>query len=96
VQRTQVAIIGAGPAGLMLGALLARHGVDTVIVEARSRAYIESRIRAGVLEQGTVDAMDEVGAGAAMHAHGLVHDGAWFDVGYPQAIGLTEAALASG
>jgi p-hydroxybenzoate 3-monooxygenase len=74
--RTQVAIIGAGPAGLMLGALLARHGIDSVILEARSRDYIEHRIRAGVLEQGTIDAMDEVGAGARMHAHGLVHDGA--------------------
>lgn len=59
----------------MLGALLARRGIDAVILEARSRAYIEQRIRAGVLEQGTVDAMDEVGAGARMHAHGLVHDG---------------------
>ncbi len=73
--RTQVAIIGAGPAGLMLGALLARRGIDSVILEARSRDYIEHRIRAGVLEQGTVDAMDEVGAGARMHEHGLVHDG---------------------
>jgi p-hydroxybenzoate 3-monooxygenase len=75
-QRTQVAIIGAGPAGLMLGALLAHRGIDSVILEARSRDYIEHRIRAGVLEQGTIDAMDEVGAGARMHEHGLVHDGA--------------------
>jgi p-hydroxybenzoate 3-monooxygenase len=73
--RTQVAIVGAGPAGLMLGALLARRGIDAMILEARSRAYIEHRIRAGVLEQGSVDAMDEVGAGARMHAHGMVHDG---------------------
>jgi p-hydroxybenzoate 3-monooxygenase len=73
--RTQVAIIGAGPAGLMLGALLVRRGIDAVILEAKSRAYIEHRIRAGVLEQGTVEAMDEVGAGARMHAHGLVHEG---------------------
>jgi p-hydroxybenzoate 3-monooxygenase len=73
--RTQVAIIGAGPAGLMLGALLAARGVDAVIVEARSRDYVEHRIRAGVLEQGSVDAMHEVGAGARMRAHGLVHDG---------------------
>jgi p-hydroxybenzoate 3-monooxygenase len=73
--RTQVAIIGAGPAGLMLGALLARRGVDSVILEAKARAYIEHRIRAGVLEQGSVDAMDEVGAGDRMHAHGLVHNG---------------------
>src|SRR5258706_1144849 len=74
--RTQVAIIGAGPAGLMLGALLARRGIESVILEARSRDYIEHRIRAGVLEQGTVDAMDEVGAGARMHQHGLIHEGA--------------------
>jgi len=73
--RTQVAIIGAGPAGLMLGALLARRGIDSVILEARSREYIEQRIRAGVLEQGSVDAMEEVGAGARMREHGLVHDG---------------------
>jgi len=73
--RTQVAIIGAGPAGLMLGAVLARRGIDSVILEARSREYIEHRIRAGVLEQGSIDAMDEVGAGARMHEHGLVHDG---------------------
>jgi p-hydroxybenzoate 3-monooxygenase len=73
--RTQVAIIGAGPAGLMLGALLARRGIDSVILEAKSRDHIEHRIRAGVLEQGTIDAMDEVGAGARMHDRGLVHDG---------------------
>jgi p-hydroxybenzoate 3-monooxygenase len=73
--RTQVAIIGAGPAGLMLGALLARRGVESVILEARSRAYIEHRIRAGVLEQGTVEAMDEAGASARLHQHGLIHDG---------------------
>jgi len=73
--RTQIAIIGAGPAGLMLGALLARRGVESVILEARSRAYIEHRIRAGVLEQGTVEAMDEAGAAARMHQHGLIHDG---------------------
>jgi p-hydroxybenzoate 3-monooxygenase len=76
VQRTQVAIIGAGPAGLMLGALLARRGVDAILLEARSRDHLEHRIRAGVLEQGTADAMDEVGAGARMHAQGLVHEGA--------------------
>jgi len=75
VLRTQIAIIGAGPAGLMLGALLARRGIDSIVLEARSREHIEHRIRAGVLEQGTADAMDEVGAGARMHAHGLVHDG---------------------
>ena len=55
--RTQVAIIGAGPAGLTLGQLLARRGIESVIVENRSRAYVEARIRAGVLEQGTVDVL---------------------------------------
>ena len=54
VQRTQVAIIGSGPAGLLLGQLLLRAGIDTVILEARSRPYVEGRIRAGVLEPGTV------------------------------------------
>jgi p-hydroxybenzoate 3-monooxygenase len=73
--RTQVAIVGAGPAGLMLGALLGKAGIDSVILEAKSRDYIEHRIRAGVLEHGTIDAMTEVGAGARMHEHGLIHDG---------------------
>src|ERR1044071_7555843 len=60
--RTQVGIVGAGPAGLFLSLLLQRAGVDCVVLEARSRAYVESRVRAGVLEQGTVDLMDELGA----------------------------------
>ena len=59
--RTQVGIVGAGPAGLMLGHLLHRHGVDSVIVENRSRQHVIERVRAGVLEQGTVDLMREVG-----------------------------------
>jgi p-hydroxybenzoate 3-monooxygenase len=73
--RTQVAIIGAGPAGLMLGRLLELAGIDAVILERRSADYVLGRIRAGVLEQGTVDLMDRAGAGARMHAEGLVHDG---------------------
>jgi p-hydroxybenzoate 3-monooxygenase len=73
--RTQVAIIGAGPAGLVLGALLGRRGIATVIIEAKSREHVETRIRAGVLEQGTLDALDEVGAGKRLHEHALVHDG---------------------
>ncbi|MEO6363327.1 MAG: 4-hydroxybenzoate 3-monooxygenase [Caldimonas sp.] len=73
--RTQVAIVGAGPAGLLLGALLARAGVETVIVEQRSADYVLGRIRAGVLEQGTADLLDAAGAGARMHAEGLPHDG---------------------
>jgi len=74
-ERTQVAIVGAGPAGLLLGALLHRHGLESVILEARSREYIEARIRAGVLEQGTVDVLREVGVGERMDREGLVHSG---------------------
>ena len=74
-QRTQVAIVGAGPSGLLLAALLARHGVDTVVVELRSPAYVLGRIRAGVLEQTTVDLLEEAGAGDRMRAEGLPHDG---------------------
>jgi p-hydroxybenzoate 3-monooxygenase len=59
--HTQVAIIGAGPAGLFLSHLLFREGIDCVVLEARSRAYVEDRVRAGVLEQGTVDLMHELG-----------------------------------
>jgi p-hydroxybenzoate 3-monooxygenase len=70
-----VGIVGAGPAGLLLSHLLARHGIESVVVEARSRAYCEGRIRAGVLEQGTVDLLDEIGLGERMRAHGLVHRG---------------------
>ncbi|MDE2347864.1 MAG: 4-hydroxybenzoate 3-monooxygenase [Gammaproteobacteria bacterium] len=73
--RTQVAIIGAGPSGLLLARLLGRHGIDSTIVEQRSRAYVESRIRAGLLERSTVELLDECGVGARLHAEGLVHDG---------------------
>jgi len=73
--RTQVAIIGAGPAGLLLGQLLHTYGVDSVILEQRSQAYVLGRIRAGVLEQGTLDLLDEAGVGARAHREGLVHDG---------------------
>lgn len=72
---TQVVILGAGPAGLMLGQLLARRGIDAVIIEVRSRDHIEQRIRAGVLEQGTVDALDEVGASERLHRQALIHEG---------------------
>ena len=78
--RVQVAIIGAGPAGLLLGALLHQAGVDAVVVEQRSADYVLGRIRAGVLEQGTVDLMDQLGLGQRMHAEGLVHGG--FNLGY--------------
>jgi p-hydroxybenzoate 3-monooxygenase len=73
--RTQVAIIGAGPSGLLLGQLLHRAGIDNVIVERQSAAYVLGRIRAGVLEQTTVDLLDEAGVGARMHREGLVHGG---------------------
>ena len=73
--RTQVAIIGSGPAGLLLGQLLHKRGIDTVVIENRAKDYVLARIRAGVLEQGTVDLLDEVGLGARMHREGLVHDG---------------------
>lgn len=73
--RTQVAIIGAGPSGLLLGQLLHRAGIDTVVLERKSRDYVLGRIRAGVLEQGLVNLLDEAGVGARLHAEGLVHDG---------------------
>ena len=73
--RTQVAIIGAGPSGLLLGQLLQRHGIDNVILERQTPAYVLERIRAGIVEQGTVDLLNEVGVGARMQREGLVHDG---------------------
>jgi len=73
--RTQVGIVGAGPAGLMLSHVLARHGIDSVVLEARDRDYVEARVRAGVLEQGSVDLLDETGVGERMHREGLVHEG---------------------
>ncbi|MEP7102405.1 MAG: 4-hydroxybenzoate 3-monooxygenase [Burkholderiales bacterium] len=73
--RTQVAIIGAGPAGLLLGQLLHRAGIANVIIERQSGEYVLGRIRAGVLEQTTCDLLDEAGVGARMHAEGLVHGG---------------------
>jgi p-hydroxybenzoate 3-monooxygenase len=73
--RTQVAIIGSGPSGLLLGQLLHDAGIDTVILERKSRDYVLARIRAGVLEQGTVGLLDKVGAGGRLHTEGLPHDG---------------------
>src|SRR6201986_1374567 len=73
--RTQVAIIGAGPAGLLLGQLLHTYGIDNVILERKDRDYVLARIRAGVLEQGTVGLLEEVGVAARLHREGLVHNG---------------------
>ena len=73
--RTKVAIIGAGPAGLLLGQLLHAYGIDNVILERQTADYVLGRIRAGVLEDGTVSLLDEVGAGARAHREGLVHHG---------------------
>ncbi len=73
--RTQVVIIGAGPAGLLLGQLLARAGVDAIVLEQRSREHVLGRIRAGVLESGTVDVLTEAGVGRRLRREGLVHDG---------------------
>jgi p-hydroxybenzoate 3-monooxygenase len=76
--KTQVAIIGAGPSGLLLGQLLSRSGIANIVIEQRSPEYVLGRIRAGVLEQVAVDLIDEAGVGARMHAEGLPHDG--FDI----------------
>ena len=73
--RTQVGILGAGPAGLLLAHLLHRAGIDSVIIEAKSRPYIEGRIRAGLLEQGSVDTLTEAGLADRLHREGLAHDG---------------------
>ncbi len=76
--RVQVAIIGSGPAGLLLGQLLHRAGIDAVILEQRSQEYVLGRIRAGVLEQCTVEMMERAGVAQRLHAEGLVHHG--FDI----------------
>lgn len=75
ITRTQVAIIGAGPSGLLLGALLAKAGIDHVILEAQTPDYVLGRIRAGVLEQTTVSLLEEAGVAHRLHREGLVHDG---------------------
>src|SRR5438309_1351331 len=73
--RTQIGIVGAGPAGLTLAHLLHLQGIESVVLEVRSREYIESRIRAGVLEQGTVDLLMQSGVGARLQREGLTHYG---------------------
>ena len=73
--RTQVGIVGAGPAGLVLAQLLHVAGIESVVLEDRSREYVEHRVRAGVLEQGTVDLLGSIGADARLRAEGIVHHG---------------------
>jgi p-hydroxybenzoate 3-monooxygenase len=73
--RTQVAIVGAGPSGLLLGQLLYKAGIDNVIIERQSAEYVLGRIRAGVLEQVTTDLLDECGVSTRLHQQGLVHEG---------------------
>src|SRR5216684_3440989 len=73
--RTQVGIVGAGPAGLMLAHLLRREGIDSLVLERRSREYIEGRVRAGVIEQWVADLLVETGLGERMQREGLVHRG---------------------
>jgi p-hydroxybenzoate 3-monooxygenase len=72
---TQVGIVGAGPAGLLLAHLLRLEGIESVVLEARSREYVEQRVRAGVLEQGTVELLEAAGVGERMRRQGMVHHG---------------------
>jgi len=73
--RTQVAIVGAGPSGLLLGQLLHRAGIDNVVLERQTGDYVLGRIRAGILEQVSIDLLDEAGVGRRMHEEGIVHGG---------------------
>ncbi len=79
--RTQVGIVGAGPAGLVLSHLLHLQGIESIVLEVRSRQYVEERIRAGVLEQGTVDLLVEMGVGERLKREGLVHHGIYLRFG---------------
>ena len=89
--RVQVAIIGAGPAGLLLGQLLHRAGIDAVVLEQHSPEHVLSRIRAGVLEQGTVQVLEMAGVGDRLHAQALTHEGFAISVnGQPHRIALKE------
>ena len=74
-ERTQVAIVGAGPAGLVLAHLLHLEGIESVVLEARTREYVEGRVRAGVLEHGTVELLTTMGVADRLHEEGLPHHG---------------------
>lgn len=78
--KTQVAIIGAGPSGLMLSRYLGLHGIESIVLEDRSREYVQSRIRAGMLETTTVDLLDQIGVGDRLHKEGLEHDGIYLQI----------------
>ncbi len=78
---THVAIVGAGPAGLLLCHLLRLHGIESIVIENRSRAYVEDRVRAGLLEQGSVDLLERIGCAERLHREGLPHDGTWLRFG---------------
>ena len=75
MMRTQVAIVGGGPSGLLLSQLLDRQGIDTIVLERKTRDYVLGRIRAGILEVGFVELMREAGVGARMDAESYIHDG---------------------
>ena len=79
--RTQVAIIGGGPSGLLLAQLLHTRGIDSVVIERKTKQYVLGRIRAGVLEQGLIHLMEEAGCADRMHAEGFSHDGTLISVG---------------
>ena len=79
--RTQVAIVGAGPAGLMLAHLLRAHGVESIVIESRSRDYVDERVRAGVLDHNTVELLCRYGLGERLKQVGLQHDGIWLSFG---------------
>ena len=87
--RTQVAIIGGGPSGLLLGQLLHRRGIDTVVLERRTKDYVLSRIRAGVLERGLVALMEEAGCAGRLHCEGIAHEGTL--IAHPGTNGAGEA-----